>query len=150
MCFKYLSKIDIFGSRISLRFKGESTYKSRLGSTVTLCIFGIIIFRLIQIVISIHQRENPILTYQERQVDNPAQFIANSMTSHQHLQCKIQQLKIIMWKKVFTLLKRYLCKNIQCLIRIFSSLLLFGIILIFLSNAASKKTSKTSKMPTTT
>ncbi|EAR90212.1 transmembrane protein, putative (macronuclear) [Tetrahymena thermophila SB210] len=80
MCFKYLSKIDIFGSRITLRFKGESTYKSKLGSTVTLCIFGIIAFRLISIIISIYQRKNPILTYQERQVDNPAQFIANSMT----------------------------------------------------------------------
>ncbi|KAL4473869.1 hypothetical protein ABPG74_022733 [Tetrahymena malaccensis] len=80
MCFKYLNKFDMFGSRISLRFKGEQTYKSRLGSTVTLCIFGIITFRLIQIIISIHERKNPILTYQERQVDNPAQFIANSVT----------------------------------------------------------------------
>ncbi|EAR87825.2 small GTP-binding domain protein (macronuclear) [Tetrahymena thermophila SB210] len=73
-----LNKIDIFGSQIFLRFNGESTYKPKLGSTVTLSIIGIISFRFISILLSISKRTDPTVIYSERQVDNPAQFIATS------------------------------------------------------------------------
>ncbi|KAL4476124.1 hypothetical protein ABPG74_009857 [Tetrahymena malaccensis] len=75
-----LNKIDIFGSQIFLRFDGESTYKSKLGSTITLSIIGIISFRFMSIILSISKRTDPTVIYTERQVDSPAQFIATSTT----------------------------------------------------------------------
>ncbi|KAL4432689.1 hypothetical protein ABPG74_004982 [Tetrahymena malaccensis] len=73
-------KIDIFGSQILLRFKGEPTYNTRTGSVVTLLIIGFICFRLIAIVQDVFLRTSPQVIYSERQVDNPAAFQISSQT----------------------------------------------------------------------
>ncbi|KAL4479278.1 hypothetical protein ABPG72_011490 [Tetrahymena utriculariae] len=73
-------KIDIFGSQILLRFKGEPTYNTRTGSVVTLLIIGFICFRLFGITSNVFLRINPQVIYNERQVDYPAPFQISSQT----------------------------------------------------------------------
>ncbi|EAR93758.2 small GTP-binding domain protein (macronuclear) [Tetrahymena thermophila SB210] len=73
-----LSRIDIFGSEILLRFDGKQSYQTQLGSVVTILIVGFIFFRLVFIVLDVFQRLNPQVIYNERQVDDPAAFNATS------------------------------------------------------------------------
>ncbi|EAR92620.2 transmembrane protein, putative (macronuclear) [Tetrahymena thermophila SB210] len=75
-----LTKLDIFGSQIQLRFNKYSTYKTKFGSFVTILIIGFIFFRLFFIIQDVVQRVNPQVIYSERQVDDPAPFQVSSET----------------------------------------------------------------------
>ncbi|EAS05328.2 transmembrane protein, putative (macronuclear) [Tetrahymena thermophila SB210] len=74
------NKIDIFGSQILLRFKGEPVYHTRSGSFITLLIISFIGFRLYSIIEDVFLRASPQVIYSERQVDNPAPFQISSST----------------------------------------------------------------------
>ncbi|KAL4435683.1 hypothetical protein ABPG74_018234 [Tetrahymena malaccensis] len=71
-------QFDIFGSQINLRFNGQQTHKTNLGSLISIMIAIFIIYRLITIIIDVVQRKNPQVMYNERQVDNPALFSIDS------------------------------------------------------------------------
>ncbi|EAR93756.1 small GTP-binding domain protein (macronuclear) [Tetrahymena thermophila SB210] len=73
-----VTRIDLFGSEILLRFDGKQSYQTQLGSVVTILIIGFISFRLAFIVLETFQRLNPQVIYNERQVDDPAAFNATS------------------------------------------------------------------------
>ncbi|KAL4432690.1 hypothetical protein ABPG74_004983 [Tetrahymena malaccensis] len=73
-------KIDIFGSQILLRFKGQPTYNTRTGSVFTILIISFIGFRLSMIIQDVILRKSPQIIYSERQVDNPAAFQISSQT----------------------------------------------------------------------
>ncbi|EAR93757.1 transmembrane protein, putative (macronuclear) [Tetrahymena thermophila SB210] len=73
-----VTRIDLFGSEILLRFDGKQSYQTQLGSVVTILIVGFISFRLAFIVLDAFQRSNPQVIYNERQVDDPAAFNATS------------------------------------------------------------------------
>ncbi|EWS71394.1 small GTP-binding domain protein (macronuclear) [Tetrahymena thermophila SB210] len=73
-------QLDIFASQIFLRFNKQATYKTRLGSYVSLIIIFLIIYKLVGTMVDLIQKNNPQVIYNDRQVDNPAAFIANSKT----------------------------------------------------------------------
>ncbi|EAS04697.3 small GTP-binding domain protein (macronuclear) [Tetrahymena thermophila SB210] len=73
-----IRKIDLFGSKINLRFNGAQTYQSNIGSLITIFIIGVIIARLISIFLIAIQRNNPTVIFTERQVNDPALFEATS------------------------------------------------------------------------
>ncbi|KAL4481516.1 hypothetical protein ABPG74_007605 [Tetrahymena malaccensis] len=73
-------QLDIFASQIFLRFNKQATYKTRLGSFISLTIILLIIYKLIGVTIDSVQKNNPQIIYNDRQVDNPAAFVANSKT----------------------------------------------------------------------
>ncbi|EWS74766.1 transmembrane protein, putative (macronuclear) [Tetrahymena thermophila SB210] len=73
-------RIDLFGSKINLRFQGNQSYQSKIGSIVSLFIIGLILFRLTQIILSVILRENPQVIFSERQVNDPDIFYATSET----------------------------------------------------------------------
>ncbi|KAL4475234.1 hypothetical protein ABPG72_018891 [Tetrahymena utriculariae] len=75
-----IKKLDIFGSQILLRFKGEHTYNTRFGSLFTLLIFSVIGFRLFFIVKDIILRNSPQVILSDRQVDDPALFEMTNYT----------------------------------------------------------------------
>ncbi|KAL4441425.1 hypothetical protein ABPG74_013720 [Tetrahymena malaccensis] len=75
-----MQKFDLFGSKINLRFQGQQSYQSKIGSIVSLFIIALIIFRLTQIILSVIFRENPQVIYNERQVNDPAVFHASAET----------------------------------------------------------------------
>ncbi|EAS03845.2 small GTP-binding domain protein (macronuclear) [Tetrahymena thermophila SB210] len=71
-------QFDIFGSQINLRFNGQQTHKTNLGSLISIIIAVFIIYRLFNIIYSVVQRKNPQVMYNERQVDDPALFSIDS------------------------------------------------------------------------
>ncbi|EWS74768.1 small GTP-binding domain protein (macronuclear) [Tetrahymena thermophila SB210] len=73
-----LKKLDFFGSQIQLRFNREPTYKSQIGSIITILIIVFISFRFITILLSVISRKNPFIIQTQRQVDNPSLFVATS------------------------------------------------------------------------
>ncbi|KAL4465887.1 hypothetical protein ABPG74_004124 [Tetrahymena malaccensis] len=75
-----MKQLDLFGSEILFRFNRESTHNTRFGSIFTLAIVSIIALRLILIISSVFQRTNPVVIYQERQVDSPKLFTINQNT----------------------------------------------------------------------
>ncbi|KAL4441424.1 hypothetical protein ABPG74_013719 [Tetrahymena malaccensis] len=75
-----LKKLDFFGSQIQLRFNKEPTYKSQIGSIITILIIIFISIRFISVFLSVFNRENPFIIYTQRQVDDPSLFIATSNT----------------------------------------------------------------------
>ncbi|EAS04699.2 small GTP-binding domain protein (macronuclear) [Tetrahymena thermophila SB210] len=78
--FSKINQLDLFGSQIHLKFQGDSSYKTKFGSILSLIIIGIILFRLVIIVIGVSMRNNPSIIFNERQVDNPELFEATSTT----------------------------------------------------------------------
>ncbi|KAL4455325.1 hypothetical protein ABPG74_012477 [Tetrahymena malaccensis] len=77
---KMIKKIDLFGSKINLRFNGAQTYQSNIGSIITILIFGFIIARLISTLATAIKRNNPTVIFTERQVNDPALFEATSQS----------------------------------------------------------------------
>ncbi|EAR93742.1 small GTP-binding domain protein (macronuclear) [Tetrahymena thermophila SB210] len=73
-------RIDLFGSKINLRFQGQQSYQSNIGSIVSLIIIGLILLRLTQIILSVVLGEKPQIIYSERQVNDPDIFYATSET----------------------------------------------------------------------
>ncbi|EAR93746.2 small GTP-binding domain protein (macronuclear) [Tetrahymena thermophila SB210] len=73
-----LKKLDFFGSQIQLRFNKEPTYKSQIGSIITILIILFISFRFITILLSVISRKNPFIIYTQRQVDDPSLFVVTS------------------------------------------------------------------------
>ncbi|EWS74769.1 small GTP-binding domain protein (macronuclear) [Tetrahymena thermophila SB210] len=73
-----LKKLDFFGSQIQLRFNQEPTYKSQIGSIITILIITFISFRFLSILLSVLSRKNPFIIYTQRQVDDPSLFVATS------------------------------------------------------------------------
>ncbi|KAL4464636.1 hypothetical protein ABPG74_011197 [Tetrahymena malaccensis] len=75
-----MKQLDLFGSQILFRFNKQPTHNTRFGSIFTIAIATIIILRLIVIISSVIQRTNPVVIYQERQVDSPKIFKINQNT----------------------------------------------------------------------
>ncbi|EAR98492.1 transmembrane protein, putative (macronuclear) [Tetrahymena thermophila SB210] len=75
-----IKQLDIFGSQILLRFKGQHTYNTRFGSFFTLLIISVIGFRLFFIVKDIFLRNSPQVILSDRQVDDPALFEMTNST----------------------------------------------------------------------
>ncbi|EAR87345.1 transmembrane protein, putative (macronuclear) [Tetrahymena thermophila SB210] len=75
-----MKKLDLFGSQILFRFNREPAHQTYFGSIFTLAIVSIVGLRLILIITSVVQRTNPVVIYQERQVDSPKLFTINQNT----------------------------------------------------------------------
>ncbi|EAR95582.2 transmembrane protein, putative (macronuclear) [Tetrahymena thermophila SB210] len=75
-----MKQLDLFGSQILFRFNKQPTHNTRFGSIFTIAIVTVIILRLIIIISSVVQRTNPVVIYQERQVDSPQIFTINENT----------------------------------------------------------------------
>ena len=46
---QFLTSLDIFGHPITVNFRGEGTFKTRLGAFMTLCVFALMIFNLVNL-----------------------------------------------------------------------------------------------------
>ncbi|EAR88540.1 transmembrane protein, putative (macronuclear) [Tetrahymena thermophila SB210] len=75
-----MKQLDLFGSQILFRFNREPAHYTRFGSIFTIAIVSIVALRLILIISSVVQRTNPVVIYQERQVDSPKLFTINQNT----------------------------------------------------------------------
>ena len=47
---KFMMRFDIFGHPISVHFKGEETYKTRLGVFVSICVLAFMTFNFVNLV----------------------------------------------------------------------------------------------------
>ena len=50
MLLGFLTALDIYGHPIGLHYKGDSTYKTRLGSLVTLLTYALLLVNLIGLI----------------------------------------------------------------------------------------------------
>ncbi|EWS72255.1 transmembrane protein, putative (macronuclear) [Tetrahymena thermophila SB210] len=69
-----MNQFDIFGSQVSVRFKGSQIYKTKFGAFVSALIFAVILLRLGILVHSVVQGRNPTVLFQERPVQDPRKF----------------------------------------------------------------------------
>ncbi|KAL4463972.1 hypothetical protein ABPG74_005909 [Tetrahymena malaccensis] len=69
-----MNSLDIFGSKVSVIFQGSSIHKTKFGVLLTVALFIIIMSRLGILVKNVLSGRNPIVLYQERQVQDPKKF----------------------------------------------------------------------------
>ncbi|KAL4479435.1 hypothetical protein ABPG73_019417 [Tetrahymena malaccensis] len=72
--FEFISKIDIFGAEIGLKYEGKSKYTSRLGGFATTIVGCLICALLYQLFYQIFDRLNPNLIYQQTYVQIPSRY----------------------------------------------------------------------------
>ncbi|KAL4463969.1 hypothetical protein ABPG74_005906 [Tetrahymena malaccensis] len=69
-----MNQLDIFGSQVSVRFKGSQIHKTKFGAFLTVILCSAILVRLGILISSVINGRNPTVLYQERQVQDPKMF----------------------------------------------------------------------------
>ncbi|KAL4463970.1 hypothetical protein ABPG74_005907 [Tetrahymena malaccensis] len=69
-----MNSFDLFGSQVSVRFKGSQIYKTKFGALVSVILVAIIFLRLGVLVYSVINGRNPTVLFQERPVQDPKLF----------------------------------------------------------------------------
>ncbi|EAS00658.1 transmembrane protein, putative (macronuclear) [Tetrahymena thermophila SB210] len=70
----FISKIDIFGAEVGLKYEGKSKYTSRLGGFATIIVGGLLCALLYQQFYQIFGRLNPNLIYEQTYVQIPSRY----------------------------------------------------------------------------
>ncbi|KAL4495718.1 hypothetical protein ABPG72_014187 [Tetrahymena utriculariae] len=72
--FEFISKIDIFGAEVGLKYEDKSKYTSRLGGFATAVVGGLLCALLYQSFFQIFGRLHPNLIYQQTYVQIPSKY----------------------------------------------------------------------------
>ncbi|EAS05636.2 ubiquitin-conjugating enzyme family protein (macronuclear) [Tetrahymena thermophila SB210] len=72
--FGLLQGIDIFGVGISIRFNQQSKHKTGFGGLITLILGGLLFVLLVQSILSIINKSNPHVIFQQDFVSNPSRY----------------------------------------------------------------------------